>query len=124
LDELFSQSPANNAIEINQSDHRIGILRCGVSESSGNGQSCFAFFRLGRKKGDVTHGGRRPGSGRKPRDTVRVVCSVPRPIYNELIRCERSTGTYGTRIAAAILTEHLIGGIVDREAARWRFATS
>ena len=31
------------------------------------------------------HGGQRPRSGRHKRDTVRVTCSIPRPVYEELV---------------------------------------
>ena len=40
---------------------------------------------------------------------------LPRPVYEELTRREAESGVYRTRIAAAILCEHLIGAVVDRE---------
>jgi hypothetical protein len=55
-------------------------------------------------------GGHRPGSGRKPRDTIIVQCSIPRSVYNELIRRETETGVYRTRVAAQILCEWLSNG--------------
>jgi len=61
------------------------------------------------------HGGRRVRSGRHSRDTVRIECSVPRPVYDELVRCEAASGIYRTRIAAGILCEELISKMVDRE---------
>jgi hypothetical protein len=60
-------------------------------------------------------GGSRPGAGRKRQDSVRLEFAIPRPLYEELTRCEKLTGVYRTRIAAAILCEGLIGGVVDRE---------
>jgi hypothetical protein len=60
-------------------------------------------------------GGSRPRAGRKRRDSVRLEFAIPRPLYQELARCEKLTGVYRTRIAAEILCEHLIGAIVDRE---------
>jgi hypothetical protein len=52
-------------------------------------------------------GGQRPRFGRKPGDTVRATCSIPRPVYNELVRSERKSGTYRTRIAVPqFLNEH------------------
>jgi hypothetical protein len=65
----------------------------------------------------VTHGGRRPGSGRHCRDTVRVTCSIVRPAFNELVRLEAESGTYRMRVAAGILTEALVSKAVDRELA-------
>ena len=64
---------------------------------------------------EVKHGGKRQGAGHKPCDSVRLEFSIPRPIYNELARREAVSGIYRTRIAATILCEELIGGIVDRE---------
>jgi hypothetical protein len=52
---------------------------------------------------------------------MRVECAVLRVVYAELVRQEKETGVYRTRIAAAILTEHLIGGIAQRELADVRF---
>lgn len=46
---------------------------------------------------------------------MRVECSIPRPVYEELIRHEKLTVTYRTRIAARILCDSLTGGVVDRE---------
>ena len=66
----------------------------------------------------MTHGGHRPGSGRRHRDTVRVGCSILRPIYLELVRQEKLTGVYRCQI----VTAHLVGGIVDRELADVRLA--
>lgn len=63
----------------------------------------------------MINGGRRPGSGRRHRDTIRVACSIPRPVYEELISQEKLTGIYRTRVAARILCDGLIGGMVDRE---------
>jgi hypothetical protein len=68
--------------------------------------------------GGVTHGGRRQGSGRHCRDTVRISASVERPVYQELIRQEKETGVYRCQIVGRIVTEHLVGGIVDRESVR------
>ena len=59
----------------------------------------------------MTHGGRRACSGRKLHDTVRIGCSVPRAIYDELARRERESGIYRTRIAATILCDELIGSM-------------
>jgi hypothetical protein len=59
--------------------------------------------------------GQHPGCGRKPRDTIRVACSLPRPVYEELVRRERETGTYRCSIAAEILSEALISDIANRE---------
>jgi hypothetical protein len=70
----------------------------------------------------VTHGGRRPNSGRHPRDTVRISAAVLRPVYLELVRQEKLTGVYRCRIVAEIVTEYLVGGIVDRELAGVRLA--
>jgi hypothetical protein len=63
----------------------------------------------------MTSGGRRPGSGRHCRDSVRVWASVLRPIYLELVRQEKLTGVYRCQIVGRIITEHLVGGIVDNE---------
>ena len=63
----------------------------------------------------MTHGGQRSHSGRKPRDTVRLECSVPRSVYEELCERERSTGIYRTRIAAEILSAELVVGMVNRD---------
>jgi hypothetical protein len=46
---------------------------------------------------------------------VRIGCSIPRPIFNELLQRERLTGVYRTRIAASIFKEALVGAMVDRE---------
>ena len=72
--------------------------------------------------GGVTHGGRRQGSGRHCSDTVRIGCSILRPIYQELVRQEKETGVYRCQIVGRIVTEHLVGGIVDRELAGVRLA--
>ena len=61
----------------------------------------------------MARGGYRPGFGRKPRDTVRIECSIPRSVYDELLRREHATGVYHTRVAAQILCEELIGGMVN-----------
>ena len=66
----------------------------------------------------MQHGGKRPGAGRKPGDSVTIRFAIPRPIYNELRRQEAQSGVYRTRIAAAILREEVVGAIVDRELAR------
>jgi hypothetical protein len=63
----------------------------------------------------VNNGGKRVRAGRPHRDSVRIECSIPRPVYDELTRRESSTGVYRSRIAATILCEELIGGMVDRE---------
>jgi hypothetical protein len=63
----------------------------------------------------ASRGGRRVGSGRKPRDTVRVECSIPRSIYDELLREEGESGIYHTRIAARVLSEYAAGRMVRRE---------
>jgi hypothetical protein len=60
-------------------------------------------------------GGKRPRSGRHPRATVRVECSVPRQIYDELVRLEGESGVYRTRIAASLLTEAVVNQMVDRD---------
>ena len=65
--------------------------------------------------GGVTHGGRRQGSGRHCSDTVRIGCSILRPIYQELVRQEKETGVYRCQIVGRIVTENLIGAVVDRE---------
>jgi|SRR6516162_919689 hypothetical protein len=70
----------------------------------------------------MLHGGRRPQSGRRPRDTVLVARSILRLVYRELIHQEELTGVYCTQIVAGILTEHLIGGIAERELADVRSA--
>ena len=44
------------------------------------------------------HGGQRPRSGRKHRDTVRVECAVPRQVYEELVLKEKLIGIYRTRV--------------------------
>jgi hypothetical protein len=62
----------------------------------------------------MLRGGARPGSGRKHRDTVRLECSVPTALVEELKRREAKTGVYHTRIAAIVLSDALIGGIVER----------
>jgi hypothetical protein len=41
-----------------------------------------------------SRGGYRRRSGGKSRDTVRVGCSIPRPVYDELVRAERESGIY------------------------------
>ena len=64
----------------------------------------------------MTHGGRRP------RDTVRISAAILRPVYLELVRQEKLTGVYRCRIVAEIVTEYLVGGIVDRELAGVRLA--
>lgn len=60
-------------------------------------------------------GGRRAHSGRKPRDSVWIGCSLQRPLYKELLAIESATGTYGTRVIASVVIENLIGRVVDRE---------
>jgi hypothetical protein len=50
-------------------------------------------------------GGRRPRSGRHPRDTVRVGCAIPRLVYEELIRRETESGIYRSRIIAELVCE-------------------
>jgi hypothetical protein len=65
----------------------------------------------------MTNGGCRPGSGRRRRDTVRISASIPRPVYLELVRQEKLTGVYRCQIE----TEHLAGGIVDRELGQFAF---
>ena len=60
----------------------------------------------------MTNGGRRPGSGRKRKDSVRLEFFIPRDVYNELIRRENLTQIYRTRIAAGLLfraLHHQIG---------------
>ena len=64
----------------------------------------------------MAHGGRRSHSGRKSRERgLRIGCSVPRRAYEELCAREHDTGVYRTRIAATILCDELIGGMIDRE---------
>ena len=63
----------------------------------------------------MTNGGRRPGSGRRHHETLRISASVPRPVYLELVRQERLTGVYRCQIVGRIVTENLIGAVVDRE---------
>ena len=46
---------------------------------------------------------------------MRVTCSIPRPVFDELVRHERVTGTHRCQILAWLVTEGLIGGGVDRE---------
>jgi len=70
----------------------------------------------------VTNGGCRPGSGRPKRDTVRISASVLRPVYLELVRQEKVTGVYRCQIIGRIVSEHIVGGIVDRELAGIRLA--
>jgi hypothetical protein len=60
-------------------------------------------------------GGYRPRSGRHPHDSVWVGCAIARPVFNELVRQEAKTGIYRTRILAHMITNQLLGGIVDRE---------
>jgi hypothetical protein len=64
----------------------------------------------------MTNGGCRPGSGRHKRDTVRIGCSIPRPVYLELVRQEKLTGVYRCQI----VTEHLVSGIVNHSS--WQCA--
>jgi hypothetical protein len=65
----------------------------------------------------LTRGGYHPGCGRKHRDTVTVQCRLLRPVFNELLVHEKASGVYRCQIAAKILTEHLVNGIVERELA-------
>src|SRR5262249_37471169 len=65
----------------------------------------------------------RSRSGRQHRDTVRISASVLRPVYLELVRQEKLTGVYWCQIVGRIVTEHLVGGIVDRELAGVRLAS-
>jgi hypothetical protein len=60
------------------------------------------------------HGGSRPGAGRKHRDNVRLMCTVAPEVLEALAQREAKTGLYRTQIVSAILTESLIGGIVQR----------
>jgi hypothetical protein len=53
----------------------------------------------------MTRGGRRRGRGRKPRDTVPVACALLRPVYLELVRLEKESGVYRTRIVAGYETK-------------------
>jgi hypothetical protein len=78
----------------------------------------FSFFRARRRRGEVTNGGRRPGSGRRHRYTVRIGCSLLRPVYLELVRQEKLTGVYRCQIVGRIVTERLIGAAVNRELER------
>jgi hypothetical protein len=67
----------------------------------------------------AARGGRRPRSGRPRTDNVRIECSVPRVIYNELLRCEAESGTYRTRLAAALIAEGVLGRSAARDLKRW-----
>jgi hypothetical protein len=62
----------------------------------------------------MPRGGVRIGAGRKPRDTVRMGVSLPSTLLEELKRRETKTGVYRNRIAAIVLSDALIGGIVQR----------
>jgi ATP-dependent DNA ligase len=53
-------------------------------------------------------------SGRHPCDNVRVVVTLPRPIFDELVRAEQVSGVYRTRIAARVLREGLLSDISNR----------
>jgi hypothetical protein len=41
---------------------------------------------------------------------VRIECSVPRAVLDELVRREQQSGVYRSRVAAQILMDELIGG--------------
>jgi hypothetical protein len=63
----------------------------------------------------MPRGGFRPGSGRKCRtDTVRMGCTVPSALAEELKRREVKTGVSRATIATLILSDALIGGIAQR----------
>lgn len=47
----------------------------------------------------------RRGRGRPRLDNVRVECSVPRDVFEQLVAEERVTGTYRTRVAANVLCD-------------------
>ena len=51
-----------------------------------------------------------------------VLAYVPRPVYLELVRQEKLTGVYRCQLVGWIVTEHLVGGIVDRDLADVRSA--
>jgi hypothetical protein len=40
-----------------------------------------------------------------------------RPVYLELVRREKESGVYRCQLIRQIVTDHLVGGIVDRESA-------
>ena len=63
----------------------------------------------------MTNGGRHPGSGRHKRDTVRVTCSIPRPVFDAVVAREAREGIYRCRIIASLVCEGLTGGVVDSE---------
>ena len=43
------------------------------------------------------------------------LCSIPRPVFDELVAREVREGIYRCRIVASLVTEGLIGAVVDRE---------
>ena len=61
-------------------------------------------------------GGARPGAGRKRCDSahrsIRLNCSLPPPVWEELTKREAKTGVYRSQIVRAILIESLLGGTV------------
>jgi hypothetical protein len=63
----------------------------------------------------MLRGGQRQHSGRRPRDTIVIRFSVPRPIYDELVGREKQTGIYRSRLASELLIEGLMNDSIERE---------
>ena len=59
----------------------------------------------------MPHGGRRSGSGRPQKDSIRVTITLERATYQELLRLESQSGIYRSRIIARLVCQGLFGAV-------------